>query len=155
VPQTRPVATFRPGSRHPIGYILSNPDGDDGGVLSDYDLIGSPDTGSGVFALREADDFDFLCVPPITRDLDLGPSVLLVAEKICRDRAAILVVDPPCAWSTCEDAVLACGTGLNRERNDVFPRISAYDRLRGRLKRSRAAVRWRAQSRAWTNSDTR
>jgi hypothetical protein len=36
----RPDRTFRPGARHPIGYVDSNPDGDDGAPLTDYDLIG-------------------------------------------------------------------------------------------------------------------
>jgi hypothetical protein len=134
VPQPRPEATFRPGSRHPIGYVLSNPDGDDGGPLSDYDLIGSPEKGSGLFALREAADFDFLCIPPVTRDTDVGASVLVVAERVCRERGAILVVDPPVGWSSCEDAVVGLRElGLQSENALMcFPRVIAFDRLRGR-----------------------
>ena len=45
VPSVRPDRTFRAGARHPIGYVDSNPDGDDGVPLTDYDLIGSPDRG--------------------------------------------------------------------------------------------------------------
>ena len=41
VPSRRPDRTFRAGSRHPIGYVDSNPDGDDGAPLTDYDIIGS------------------------------------------------------------------------------------------------------------------
>ena len=41
VPHVRPDRTFRAGARHPIGYVDSNPDGDDGAPLTDYDLIGS------------------------------------------------------------------------------------------------------------------
>ena len=48
---TRPDRTFRAGSRHPIGYVDSNPDGDDGAPLTDYDVIGSPEAGTGLFAL--------------------------------------------------------------------------------------------------------
>ena len=133
-PFTRPDRTFRAGARHPIGYVNSNPDGDDGAPLTDYDLIGSPQRGTGLFALREVESVHFLCVPPPTRDRDLGPSVLLAASQFCRDRRMMFVVDPPAAWTTCDemlhgqrelafhsDHALAC-----------FPRIMAYDRLRGR-----------------------
>jgi hypothetical protein len=33
VPSVRPERTFRPGARHPIGYVDSNPDGDDGSAI--------------------------------------------------------------------------------------------------------------------------
>ena len=36
--------------------------GDDGGPLTDYDLIGSAERGTGLFALRAVDDLHFLCV---------------------------------------------------------------------------------------------
>ena len=34
-----------------------------------------------------------------------GPSVLLVAAQFCRDRRAMLIVDPPAAWDTCDEAL--------------------------------------------------
>ena len=98
VPATRPDRTFAPGSRHPVGYVDSNADGDDGAPLTDYDVIGSAEAGTGLFALADAEDVRFVCVPPLERDRDLGPSALLVASRYCRDHHALLVVDPPAAW---------------------------------------------------------
>ena len=134
VPATRPDQTFRTGSRHPIGYVDSNPDGDEGGPLTDYDVIGSPETGSGLFALASAEDVHFVCIPPLTRDRDVGPGTLMLAARLCRERRAMLVVDPPTAWDTCDDAVQGLRELDFRSEHALmcFPRVVAFDRLRGR-----------------------
>jgi uncharacterized protein len=134
VPEHRPDRTYRPGARHPIGYVDSNPDGDDGEPLTDYDLIGSGERGTGMFALRAVDDVHFLCIPPPARDRDLGPGVLLAAAAHCRELGAMLIVDPPAAWTSC-DEVLAGLHELGFMSDHAlmcFPRILAYDRLRAR-----------------------
>ncbi len=105
VPASRPERTFRAGARHPIGYVDSNPDGTDGAPLTDYDLIGSAERGTGLFALKAVEDLHFLCIPPPARDRDVGPSVLLVAAQFCRDRRALLVVDPPSSWENSDAAL--------------------------------------------------
>jgi hypothetical protein len=134
VPATRPERTFRAGSRHPIGYVDSNPDGDDGGPLTDYDVIGSAEAGTGLCALAGAEDVRFVCVPPLARDRDVGPGVLLVAARMCRDRNAMLIVDPPAAWQSADDALAGLREFEFRSEHAVmcFPRIQAFDRLRGR-----------------------
>jgi hypothetical protein len=134
VPELRPEQTFRIGSRHPIGYVDSNPDGDDGAPLTDYDVIGSREAGTGLFALSAVEDLQFVCIPPLERDRDVGPGTLVVAERLCRDRRALLVVDPPAAWETCDDAVRGLHElGFRSEHALMcFPRIVALDRLRGR-----------------------
>ncbi|HSD55158.1 MAG TPA: hypothetical protein VLC47_13395 [Burkholderiales bacterium] len=134
VPRRRPDRTFRAGSRHPIGYIDSNPDGDDGAPLTDYDIIGSQPRGTGLNALRGMDFISFVCIPPLERERDVGPSVLVVATRLCRDLRALLVVDPPAPWGDCAQA-LAGLRDLALQTEDAlmcFPRVLAYDRLRGR-----------------------
>jgi phage tail sheath protein FI len=133
VPESRPDRTFRPGSRHPIGYVDSNPDGDDGAPLTDYDLIGSADKGTGLFALRAVEDLHFVCIPPPARDRDVGPSVLLVATQFCRERRALLVVDPPAAWQTCDQALQGLRDLAFQSDHAFmcFPRVQAFDKLRG------------------------
>ncbi len=134
VPAVRPDQTFLPGSRHPIGYVDSNPDGDDGQPLTDYDLIGSPTNGAGLFALARVDDLHFVCIPPLTRERDVGPGTLVVAAQLCRRWRAMLVVDPPAAWESCDDVVRGLRDLDFRSEHAVmcFPRIVAFDRLRGR-----------------------
>ena len=134
VPATRPDRTFSPGSRHPVGYVDSNADGDDGGPLTDYDVIGSPGSATGLFALAAAEDVRFVCIPPLERDRDVGPSALLVASRFCRDRHALLIVDPPVAWRSCDDALRGLREFEFRSEHALmcFPRIQAFDRLRAR-----------------------
>ncbi|MGH8323403.1 MAG: hypothetical protein ACRETD_06345, partial [Steroidobacteraceae bacterium] len=118
-----------------IGYAVSNPDGDDGGPLTDYDVIGSAIEGTGLFALKGASRFNLLCIPPLTRDSDVGLSSLLVAAKFCRERQALLVVDPPTTWLSARTALDSLRIWPFRSDSAVmyFPRVQAFDRLRGRI----------------------
>jgi uncharacterized protein len=117
------------------GYTLSNPDGDDGAPLTDYDVIGSAARSSGLFALQGAQGFNMLCIPPLTRERDVGLSTLLVAARMCRERHALLVVDPPSAWTTPRLALDALRLWPFRSDSAVmyYPRVQAFDRLRGRV----------------------
>ena len=116
-----------------IGYAGSNPDGDDGGPITDYDVIGSASDRTGMFALPA--DFNFLCIPPLAREQDVGSSTLLVAARFCRERHAMLIVDPPMSWVSSRTALDAMRTWPFRSDNSVmyFPRVQAFDRLRGKV----------------------
>jgi phage tail sheath protein FI len=118
-----------------IGYSLSNPDGDDGAPLTDYDVIGSATNGSGLFALNGVTPFNLLCVPPLARDRDVGLSTLLVAARVCRERHALLLMDPPAAWTSPRGALEALRNWPFRSDSAVmyYPRVQAFDRLRGRV----------------------
>lgn len=117
-----------------VGYVMSNSDGDDGDALSDYDIIGDAKAGSGLFALQGADPFNFLCVPPLTRELDVGLPALLVALRVCRQQHAMLIVDPPARWSDASDALsdLRAWPFHSEDAVMFYPRVHAFDRLRGR-----------------------
>jgi hypothetical protein len=134
VPTQRPDITPGRDAQHVVGYVDSSPDGHDGGPLTDYDLIGSATEGTGLFALAALERLDFLYLPPLTRDQDVGVSALLVASRFCREHHAMLVIDPPQAWTTCQTAL----TGLRQfnfacdQAVMFFPRLIAQDRLRGR-----------------------
>jgi len=134
LPSQRPNRSAGPGGAA-IGYAFSNADGDDGGPLTDYDIIGSATAGTGLFALSAADGFNFLCIPPLSRDHDVGLSALLVAARYCRDRHAMLIVDPPASWATPRMALDGMRTWPFRSDNAVmyYPRVQALDRLRGRV----------------------
>jgi hypothetical protein len=134
-PRARPDRTLDPASGIATGYLHSNCDGDDGAPLTDYDLIGNPGDRTGLFALDAIDHFSFLAIPPISRDHDLGFSTLVVAARYCRSRQALLLVDPPRAWVTADDALRgARAWGFASEDACMFfPRILAHDKLRGRF----------------------
>jgi hypothetical protein len=134
LPRQRPDRTLMPGTNLPIGYVNSNPDGDDGRPLTDYDVIGSAARGTGLFALQSIDDIAFVYIPPLCRAHDVGVSTLLVAAKFCRDKRAILIVDSPTAWDTSTHATQGLNNlGFHSDNAVMFyPRIVAMDRLRGR-----------------------
>jgi Bacteriophage tail sheath protein len=131
VPQVRPDHT-RDAAGTPT-YVSSNADGDDGAPLTDYDLIGSEVEHTGLFALDACDYFNLLCIPPLARTEDVGLTVLLVAARYCKDRGAVLVVDPRYAWHTADDALAGLRDWEIKSENAVmyFPRILAHDKLRG------------------------
>lgn len=135
VPLTRPDRTLMPGTNLPVGYVSSNPDGDDGKPITDYDVIGSAARSTGLFALEGVDDLAFVHIPPLARVIDVGISTLLIAARFCRDKRAMLIVDPPSSWESAPEAIRSIKALDFRSDNALmfFPRISAMDRLRGRV----------------------
>ena len=59
----------------------------------------------------------------------------MVAARLCRERRALLVVDPPAGWSTPAAALEGMRGFQFASDNAVmyFPWVQAYDRLRGRF----------------------
>jgi phage tail sheath protein FI len=135
VPSRRPERSAGGPGGVAIGYAVSNPDGNDGAPITDYDVIGSAIEGTGLFALKAAPGFNLLCIPPLAREQDVGLSTLLVAGRLCRERHAMLIVDSPAAWTSARTALDALRTWPFRSDNAVmyFPRVQAFDRLRGRV----------------------
>ncbi|MET0290759.1 MAG: hypothetical protein ABW136_00240, partial [Steroidobacteraceae bacterium] len=134
VPRARPDITRPRDPRALIGYTVCNADGDDGEALSDYDIIGSEQRRSGLFALQGAGHFSLLCIPPLERERDVGMSTLVVAARLCRQRHSLLVVDPPQDWTTPGKAIDAMRRWPFHTCDALmfYPRLLAQDRLRGR-----------------------
>jgi hypothetical protein len=133
IPAQRPNQTLNAASGMATGYVNSNSDGDDGAPLTDYDLIGRESDRTGLFALNEADYFNFLCIPPLARDQDVGPMTLLVGARYCKERRALLIIDPPSHWHTADDALRGMRNWnfFNENALMYFPRVLAHDKLRG------------------------
>ncbi len=135
VPGMRPELTGVSLSGAAVGYVSANADGDDGGPLSDYDIIGSAPRRTGIFALTPDAEFDLLYIPPLTREQDLGMSTLLVAARFCRERRVLQIVDPPQGWSGPQLALEGLAAWPFRSDNAAmfYPRLLAFDRLRNRM----------------------
>jgi hypothetical protein len=73
--------------------------GADSAPLVPADYLGAGTAGPGIYALDNADLFNLLVIPPDARDGDVDPSVLQAAAVYCRERRAMLIVDPPAAWT--------------------------------------------------------
>lgn len=91
----------------------------------------------GIFQLLKTDIFNILCLPgPAGQaaDSDHPSGVLADAAKLCLDRRAMLIVDPPDTWLSVDAA--AAGTlplrGNDAARNAAvyFPRVDLADPLR-------------------------
>jgi hypothetical protein len=161
-PNLRPLPTLghEPGS---VGYVAANPDGDDGDALSDYDLIGDPVAGTGLSALAGAEYFNFLYLPPLARSRDVGLPALLVALRLCRQRQAMLLVDPPLAWDSVQTVLAQLPEWPFRSEDAVmfYPRLTAFDRLRGRAEQFPASAaaagllaRCEGRTPLWTDSES-
>lgn len=117
-------------------YTNNNGDGGDGVDITDLDVnpINGQINKTGIYALDEADLFNLLCIPPLTRDNgDVGQSTWDAALAYCKGRRAMLIVDPPSGWTTIAQAVTNAGSVLStRDENAAlfFPRVSAADPLK-------------------------
>ncbi len=104
-PSHRPERTTTSGRSYESTYVDHTQAGTDGSGLSNYDLVGSRRERSGLFALEQIEYFDLLYLPPPGKGKDVGPTAVLAAEQYCRERGAMLIVDPLPVWSSAEEAV--------------------------------------------------
>ena len=106
LPARRPDITRGADPRSLIGYVECNDDGDDGAAAVGLrpDRLGVP-RAVACSRSQNGPPFNFLCIPPPERNRDLGMSVLVVGARFCRRHHALLLVDPPLAWDTTQDAL--------------------------------------------------
>ena len=121
LPTHRPEATLNSGAAFNASYVEHAQEGTDGRELSDYDLVGSRKHKAGLFALEQVDRFDLLYLPPPGKQVDLGPTSILAAERYCSERGAMLIVDPLTQWSAPDEAI----NGI-RESGYASPNLCSY-----------------------------
>lgn len=93
------------------------------------DFVGSQDDKTGMYQLLKTDIFNLLCVPG---NPDVANVVWNAAAKLCLDRRAILLLDPPAAWTSANAAASGAVTPLvtgDPQRNAAiyFPNVIAPD----------------------------
>jgi len=114
--------------------------GSDGLPLDPLGYGGSRDKKTGLFALEKADLFNLLCIPPDSRDEpETDKGVYQTAMAYCRERRAMLIVDPPVGWgndplfaSEAQEKLDELGLAGDDARNAAlyFPRVLQADPLR-------------------------
>jgi uncharacterized protein len=124
----------------PDGSSADGADGADSDPLNAAAYQGSENDKTGIYALKKADLFNLLCIPPDTRDGDIAPSVYQAAMQFCADHRAMLIVDSPAAWSANKETAASnavdhlgdLGLGGPAARNAAlyFPRVVEADPLR-------------------------
>lgn len=120
--------------------------GADSAGLTAADLTGDPQLHTGIYALDNVDLFNLLCIPPDPADADYGDLATLyqAAALYCLKRRAMLILDPPKAWSDHArqgrpDQVQPSDLGINgpelEARNCAvyFPRIRKADPVTGQI----------------------
>lgn len=139
LPTEAPDPNLTDGDGQPIPASITNP-GDDGGAIG-FDYVASPSLQAlrmGIYALDDADLFNLMCIPPFERTTDVDVDTWTNALAYCRDRRAMLIVDPPSLWedpSDVQDGTTGIdGSGAEvpaRDENAViyFPRVRMADPL--------------------------
>ncbi len=129
VPRIRPDATLANNPGDAIPYIRMASDGSDGDELTDYDLIGSNEEGTGLFALDRVDRLSLLCVPLGPGQPGIGLTTLVAADRYCRVRNAMLILDPPWHWRSPESALLGVrDLGFSSDHALLyFPRVRSRE----------------------------
>lgn len=89
-------------------------------------------------AFDEADTLNLMCLPPDARAGDTPAAVYSAALDYCVKRRAILIVDPPAAWSSkaaSEIKISDLGLSGTAARNAAvyYPRVLQSDPLRGNM----------------------
>ncbi|HYP42141.1 MAG TPA: phage tail sheath C-terminal domain-containing protein [Chloroflexia bacterium] len=110
-------------------------EGSDGIAPEAADLIGSPTTKTGIYALDDIQPFIFniLCIPALANLADVPRgSVITEAKKYCLDNRAMVILDIPVNIDTpAEMITLANGMHDDNDRNAAvyFPRVQIPDPL--------------------------
>lgn len=125
-----------PGATPEDGILLSG--GQDGGPIEVEHITGPgmQDEKEGLYQLEDVDLFNLMVIPPLTPDTDVPEALWTDALAYCRARRAMLVIDPPSAWTRPDQAITGIETmGALRDPNSViyFPRVRAADPLRDNL----------------------
>jgi hypothetical protein len=101
----RPIPTLGPGAVVNPDYVYADGTRLPAEELSDYDLVGSQRECTGLYALEQVARVDLICVIPPRADFPLGPVARFAAERYCRRRQALLLVEPPAHWQFVRDVV--------------------------------------------------
>lgn len=101
----RPIPTVGPGALMNPDYVYADGTRLPAEMLTDYDLIGSPQDRTGFYALEQIARLDLLCIVPPAAGLCLGPVARFAAERYCRRRQALLLVEPPGHWQLARDVI--------------------------------------------------
>ena len=113
--------------------------GSDGADVDEAQFIGTGMAGDkrGLYALEKADLFNLLCIPPFTATTDITTALVGEAAVYCEKRRALMIVDPPSAWTTKKTAVDQFSDGSTdfvgtRSNNSAiyFPRLRQPNPLR-------------------------
>jgi phage tail sheath protein FI len=126
-PLVRPAETSDP--------VEPSKKGRDGETLKDAEYMGpgTEDEKKGIYALKKADIFNLMCIPPLAFDKDIDANTWATALAFCREQRAFLLIDPPASWIGIKEAkegVDGLRSGFPDYAAVYFPRVKMADPLR-------------------------
>jgi phage tail sheath protein FI len=124
-----------------LGVALAFAGGADSDPLDDAAYLGSEAEKTGLHGLDDVDLVNLICVPPDARDGTTTPAVYSGVLDYAVARRAMLIVDPPAAWSNrvqlLSDPAGLLGSDVNltgaaaRNAFLYYPRVNKADPLLG------------------------
>lgn len=120
-PAERPTRTIGGDNVQPVRYVYSRSAWQGDNTPTDYDLIGSREESTGLFALEQVPWVDFVYLVPGVSGATLGPVALFAADRYCAERHALLVLDPPEAWGSVAEVAR-----VQRQRGFASPNALTY-----------------------------
>lgn len=107
----------------------------DGNILdlSAFTGPGKQEGKQGLYALRQADLFNLLCIPPYLPSGDVHSGLIDEASQYCEKRRAMLLVDPPSKWIDKDSAKTGIETdvgSISKNAAIFFPRLRQPNPLR-------------------------
>jgi phage tail sheath protein FI len=128
VPKVRP-------SIIPVNTPIAAASGTNGNTLEEGDFTGDgkEDNKEGLYALKKADLFNLLCIPPHVLDGDIESGLITAAASYCDEYRAMLLIDPPSDWMNKEAAKAGIGKGVGTTSKNAaifFPRLRQANLLR-------------------------
>jgi hypothetical protein len=88
----------------------------------------------GLWLLEHAERFNLLCIPPLSRTADVGRATWDAAIAYATRRRAMVIVDPPAAWTapqTISETAIAALACRSPNAALYYPRLRAPDPLQG------------------------
>jgi phage tail sheath protein FI len=125
----------QPQSSFPVTQAAAN--GNDGNAVDQavYTTGANLRTNKkGLYALEKADLFNLVVIPPYTSTGEIDAQVLADTISYVEERRAVMIMDPPAAWSSLDNAVTgASAASFTSSTNAAvyFPRVRQPDALRG------------------------
>jgi phage tail sheath protein FI len=94
--------------------------------LNEFTGQGKQEAKQGLYALRQADLFNLLCIPPYLASGDVDKALIDEAVQYCVKRRAMYLIDPPTTWTDKDKAKSGIDTDVgNASKNAAvfFPRL--------------------------------
>ena len=127
---------IKPGGKNTYYFVQDADLADDGTWLTAINFTGPGffDSKKGLYALRKADLFNLLCIPPFKDKDSIDYGLVDDAIAFCKDRRAMLLIDPPADWKTIKNVTDNLDTQVGSPSSYAaifFPRLSQPNPLNG------------------------